>query len=246
MKILVFEPFAQRDGHFGVYTSQICQELSRLGHSVTLVTSGLFPNRFLSSKPQFQIIETLKGSDAGEGGRTGFLKSAFRGLSLILDNGRVLFELFRVYRQRRFDVVHFFDYEPVSTVVLLWFFSIFLRTRLNPLYMVFHAPDPSYQGHGNLLYNLYGIISRPMLRILLDRHATAITAHGNWDKKELKKILGLERTENGIITVPYGAVIQKAPPSRGEARAKLGIEYNGTLLLFFGMLRRDKGVEILI
>ncbi|HSG05917.1 MAG TPA: glycosyltransferase, partial [Nitrospiria bacterium] len=43
-----------------------------------------------------------------------------------------------------------------------------------------------------------------------------------------------------------GATPPGETPSREEARKALGISFKGPILLFFGMLRKDKGVEILI
>jgi len=246
MNILVFEPFAQREGHFGEYTSQVSQELALLGHSVTVVTTHLNTSRHLSSAPRFEIIERGAKPDTVSTGRTGTFKSAVRGISLILDNVGVLIRLLRIYRKRHFDVVHFFDYEPVSTVIVLSFFSWLFRLRIQTLFVVVHAPDPSFQGHNNLLYNFYGTVSRPMLRRLLSTYATAITAHGTWEKGELEGLLGIQHSRRPVLTVPYGNKVQGKTPSRDEARRALGISYNGTLLLFFGMLRKDKGIEYLL
>ena len=246
MKILIFEPFAQQEGHFGIYTAKICQELSIMGHSVTLVTTHLEPSQYLDAAPRFEIISIKPLPKTGGGGRTDPLKSTFRGLSLILDNFRVLLRLLSVYRKHQYEVIHFFDYEPVSTVFLLTLFQIFVRVRLTPLFVVVHAPDPSLQGHKNFLYNLYGKLSRPMLKSLLSNKAKVITAHGTWQSGELEGLLGLSNPHHPIVSVPYGTEVISSPPSREEARKKLGITYDGILLLFFGMLRKDKGVELLI
>jgi glycosyltransferase involved in cell wall biosynthesis len=246
MNILAFEPYADREGHFGVYTSQIAQELALQGHSVTVVTSRLDVKRYLSSEHRFQIIETGKGLFGRSGGRSGRIRSALRGVSLILDNSKVLLRLLRLCRKRRFDAIHFFDCEPVSTTFLLGVFSVLFRIRLSPLFIVVHAPDPSTQGHGNLLYNLYSKLSRPMFKKLITGFATAITAHGTWQQGELERLLDLRDSPVPILPAPYGTVVQAKPPSRAEARRALGLQYDGIVLLFFGMLRRDKGVELLI
>lgn len=246
MNVLIFEPYADREGHFGVYTAQIAQEMALSGHSVTVVTGHLDVKRCLSSEPRFQIIEAGKGLFGRSGGRSSRIKSALRGLSLILDNSKVLLRLLRLYRKRRFDVVHFFDCEPVSTTFLLGAFSALFRIRLSPLFIVVHAPDPSYQGHGNLLYHFYSKLSRPMFKKLITGFATAITAHGTWQQGELERLIDLQDSPVPILPAPYGTVVQAKPPSRAEARTALGLQYDGIVLLFFGMLRRDKGVELLI
>jgi len=242
----VFQPYGHREGHFGEYTSQVSQELARLGHAVTVVTTRLKASRYLSSGPRFEVIESLRTAGGLPAGRSGAVKSAFRGVGLILDNVRVLFRLLRVFRKSDFDVVHFFDFEPVSTVVLLTVYSWLFRRRLRRLFVVVHAPDPSFQGHANTLYHLYGKLSRPMLRRLLSTYATAVTAHGSWPPGELEGLLGIRPSGRAVLTVPYGARLRNHMPGRNEARKALGIHYAATLLLFFGMLRKDKGIEFLL
>jgi glycosyltransferase involved in cell wall biosynthesis len=246
LNILSFEPFAQQEGHFGVYTSQVSQELADLGNAVTVVTTRLDAKNFLSSPPRFRIIETGRATGNEAEGRSGFLKSALRGVGLILGNARALLALLRTWRAGNFDVVHFFDFEPVSTVLILGLYSLFFRARLTPLCVVVHAPDPSFQAHGNILYQIYGRLSRPALRIVLSRYADVITAHGTWAPGELESLLGLGRDDGRIRFVPYGTVVPDRTPSRAEARGALGLDAGETVLLFFGMLRKDKGVELLI
>lgn len=246
MNILAFEPFAQREGHFGIYASQVCQELSLLGHQVTLVTTRLEADRYLSSSPKFQIVETLRNPGVDSGGRASFLKSALRGVSIILDNVRVLMKILGLYRKKKFDLVHFFDTEPISTVLILAFCSVFVGLRLTPLYVVLHAPDATPQAHGNLLYTLYAKMSRPMFRRLLAGYADVITAHGSWPNGELEQALNIPDHGRKIRFVPYGTILPEAPPSKEEARSQLGLPNDQTLLMFFGMLRKDKGVERLI
>jgi glycosyltransferase involved in cell wall biosynthesis len=85
-----------------------------------------------------------------------------------------------------------------------------------------------------------------MLRRLLSTCATAITAHGSWPRGELEQLLGIQQSGRAVLTVPYGARLRNKIPARDIARKALGIDYGGTLLLFFGMLRKDKGIEFLL
>ena len=58
MKVMLVEPYGTRLGHFGLYASQIGQELSSLGHEVVVVTGTRLPtHKFLGSKAQFRIVE---------------------------------------------------------------------------------------------------------------------------------------------------------------------------------------------
>ena len=88
--------------------------------------------------------------------------------------------------------------------------------------------------------------TRPMFRRLLTRYADVVTAHGSWPPGELEHALEIKNNGQKIRFVPYGTILPEAPPSKEEARKKLGLPLDLTLLLFFGMLRKDKGVEPLI
>lgn len=246
MKILAFQPYGQREGHFGYYTTYVCHALALQGHRVTLVTTRLDTGRFLSAPPRFEIVETGAGSLADFRKRGAALEGLVRGLSMIWDNVRVLRRLLRFARADRFDAVHFFDYDPVSVYGLLWIRSRLFRQTMPPLFFTVQAADPSLQGHTNLLYHLYGRLSRPMLRRLLSRYAKAILADGLWRPGELEGLMGLTIGAPPIVSVPHGAILEDKPRPCGTARSALGLKYDGPLLLFFGMLRKDKGVDLLI
>lgn len=246
IRILIFQPYAQREGHFAMYTTYTCQALAELGHDVTLVTTRLDTKPYLSGEAKFRRIEAGQSRLLQFQKRGTLLEGLVRGLSIIWDNSRVLFRLLRIARTDRFDVVHFFDYEPLSTAALLRLFSRRGGRRLPPLFLVLHAPDTSLQGHANPLYKLYGRLARPLLKRIVTGYVTAITVHGAWQPGELEGLLGLAAGKPSLIPVSHGAILHGQPPSRDEARRILGLPYSGIVFLSFGMLRKDKGIDILI
>jgi glycosyltransferase involved in cell wall biosynthesis len=246
MNLLAFQPYIEREGHFGYYTTYVCQGLASEGHRVTLVTTRLVTGKFLSAPPKFQIVETGASGLATFRRRGAALEGLIRGLSLIWDNVRVLFRLLRLLQTESYDAVQFFDYEPITTYLLLGFGSTFFRRRVPSLFFIVQAADPSLQGHTNLLYQLYGKLARPALKRLLSRYAKAILADGLWRPGELEPLMGLTIGVPPLVSVPHGAILEDKPRPRDKARSALGLKYDGPLLLFFGMLRKDKGVDLLI
>ncbi|MBI3597370.1 MAG: glycosyltransferase family 4 protein [Nitrospirae bacterium] len=246
MKILAFQPYAQREGHFGYYTTYVCKGLAAMGLSITLVTTRLETDKYLASDPKFRIIETGRSALSGFQKRGAALEGLVRGLSLIWDNVRVLLRMLRTLRKEPYDAVQFFDYEPITTYLLLGIGLTFFRGRFPPLFFIVQAADPSLQGHANLLYQLYGKLSRPALKRLLSHYAKAILADGLWQPGELEALMGLTIGAPPLVSVPHGAILEDKPRPRDTARRALGLKYDGTLLLFFGMLRKDKGVDLLI
>jgi glycosyltransferase involved in cell wall biosynthesis len=246
MKILAFQPYAQREGHFGYYTTYVCQGLALEGHRVTLVTTRLGTGKFLSAPPKFQIVETGASRLSTFRRRGAALEGMIRGLSLVWDNVRVLYRLLRLLQKESYDAVQFFDYEPITTYFLLEIGSTFFRRRFPPFFFIVQAADPSMQGHSNFLYQLYGKLARPALKRLLYRYAKAILADGLWKPGELEALMGLTIGAPPLVSVPHGAILEDKPRPRDMARSALGLKYDGPLLLFFGMLRKDKGVDLLI
>jgi len=246
LKIFAFQPYIEREGHFGFYTTYLCQGLALEGHRVTLVTTRLNTEKFLSAPPKFQIVEVGPSRLTTFRRRGAALEGLIRGLSLLWDNVRVLARLLRSLQKESFDAIQFFDYEPITTYFLLGIGSTLFRRRFPPLFFIVQAADPSLQGHTNLLYQLYGKLARPTMKRLLSLYAKAILADGLWRPGELETLMGLKIGTPPLISVPHGPILEEKPRPRNAARKTLGLEYDGPLLLFFGMLRKDKGVDLLI
>ncbi len=246
MKLIAFQPYAQREGHFACYTTRVCQVLALLGHRITLVTTEMDPRPYLAELPHFQIVNTGPSRLLAFRKRGAVLEGLVRGVSMIWDNIRVLFHLLRMVRRERFDAIQFFDYDPVTTYALLWTVSKLFRVRLPPIFFVVIAANYTADDYTNALYNLYGRFYHRMNRILLPGYARAIMADGNWQPGELEALLDLEVGFPPLYSIPHGIMLAEKPFSKEEARRTLGLGYDGVLLLYFGILRKDKGVELLI
>ena len=61
MRILVVQPTGDRMGHYSIYTVKLCQALGKLGHSVTLCTNRVYPERHISEPLAFTIHEVAGG-----------------------------------------------------------------------------------------------------------------------------------------------------------------------------------------
>lgn len=246
MNLLAFQPYIEREGHFGYYTLYVCQGLALEGHRVTLITTRIDAANYLSSPLKFNIIEAGPSRLRAFRRRGAALEGLLRGLSLVWDNLRVLIRLLRVVRKESYDAIQFFDYEPVTTYLLFRIGSILSRGRIPPIFFIVQGADPSLQGNSNLLYQLYGKLSRPALKRLLSRYGRAILADGLWPPGELESLIGLTGGTPPLVSVPHGPIFEDKPRPRDVARRALELNYDGPLMLFFGMLRKDKGVDLLI
>jgi glycosyltransferase involved in cell wall biosynthesis len=240
MKILFIQPTADKRGHYGIYTVNLCQELSKLGNQVSLFTNKVYPERFLFEKPLFKIIEAKAGKYRFEKFDQNKEKYPFYYQYGYLRNSFIILKLaFEFLKGNHFDVVQILDAE----YGILSFLLKIYRKFLPPVVLLIQAPNFSFRKYsGSFLIRIYKTAQREILKSCLDKEIKAVNTLGEYHREELKKQLDLK--ENFPIKVIYdGANPPAVYLNKEEAREKLGIDYQGTIFLFFGMLRRDKGIE---
>jgi len=66
MKIFFIQPTGDKMGHYGIYTTHVCQEIAKLGANLTLFTNKIYPEKYIEEKPLFNIVEFKKGKYAFE------------------------------------------------------------------------------------------------------------------------------------------------------------------------------------
>jgi len=240
MKILFIQPTADKRGHYGIYTINLCQELSKLGNEVYLFTNKVYPEKFLTAEPLFKIIEYKKGKYAFEKfdecksrNPVYYYYGYFRNCFVILRAA------LRFLKNNHFDVVQIFDAEYGILSILLRFY----RKILSPVALMISAPNFAFSRYpGFFLKKLYKVLQKAILKSCLDKEIKAVVTLGNYHKEELRKQFNLN--EKFPIAVIYdGANSPSFSLTKKQAREKLAINYKGPIFLFFGILRRDKGIE---
>lgn len=230
MKLLVMQPYGERRGHFGLYTAKIAQELARMDHEVTVVADQFEPAAFLNETPRFTV------ENVAPAGRYGGPHAAL----VIRNNMRVLPALIRRYREDPADAVHLFDYEPISTYVLLAYARRVFGVRIPNLFLVIHPADFEFVKHRNLK-GVYKLVSAAAMRRLVLEYSSGVTVHGHWHRREIHRQLRLAGTKARMWVVPYGTDPAGAEVPREAARRMLNLPSRTTVFLFFGMIRKDKG-----
>lgn len=241
MKILFIQPTCDKQGHYGKYTLNLCQELARQGNEVTLFTNKAEPKKFLRDELLFRIVEHQGGAfsfgefDAAKKGKPwmyfwGYYRNSFLILRAAL----------RFAKKERFDIVQITDAEfGVLSLLLLW------ARKLPPVVLLIHAPNFSFFRYpGNVFFRLYKVFQRELLRLVLGKKISAIVSLGESHKKELQQQFRL-KPDFPVRVIYDGAEPPAIFLEKREARQKLGIDYEGTIFLLFGVLRKDKGIEYL-
>ncbi len=243
MKILIVQPTCDKRGHYGIWTTKMCQNLAKKGHSVTLCTNRLVPEKYLQEKPLFRLYEV-------EGGRYNFEK---------FDEARSRHQLYYFYgyfsvcyhitkaalslsTREGFDVIFITDAEFLLASLLLKRFS----GRIPPVVMQVNAANFSFTTYaGSVFKKLYKVFQRSFFRRTLGKEIRGFAVLGEWHRERLRRQLRLDE-DFPIDVVPDAGDEPLEFMNKYDARRKLGIDYAGDILLFFGMLRKDKGIGELL
>jgi glycosyltransferase involved in cell wall biosynthesis len=251
VKVLLVQPYGKRLGHFSQYTKEIAGGLVRRGHRVTVVTSVTLANDIRLAIRDYVRVEesssTAEVESVHQFSRWGSVREVVYGLAVMRECFRALKTVHRLIRAEEFDVVHFLDFEQLLMYVWLAGGGVRGAVGRPKLALVVHPADFDYRRHrSNPIRAVYKTITRFTLAQIIRRHADVATVHGDWIRAELARDLDLTAlTAAKLHTVPYGMSMDE-PLDRAKARRTLGIQYDGPILLQFGMLRPDKGIQELI
>lgn len=242
MKILIVQPTGDKKGHYGIWTVRMCQELARQGHNVILCTNKVYPERFLREDPLFEIVEVAGGKhsfekfDRYEDSQLRFYYGYYKNSYVVTSAGLEL------ANDRDVDVVFLTDIEFMVASLLL------KKYRRNDIPVVMHinAANFSFDTYvGTFLKKSYKVLQRGIFKSTLGKEIQALVVLGQWHRKRLRNQLNLP-DDFPIEVIPDAADASPSMIGKDQARRQLGIGFDGPIFLFFGVLRRDKGIEHLI
>ena len=228
-------------GHYGVYTTRLAQALAKHGHDVVVVTNRLHPERFLpmGERHWFDISE-VDGTTAfeyidqhgGKGARRAYFGNSWK----------VLKSALAVTKGQAWDVdlIYVMDTEFLMATIALK-----LHRPKVPVVMYISAANFGYREYaGPAWMKAYKVIQHEIFKRTLGREINGIHVLGEYQRYELGEQLDLP--EGLPIVTVYDAPTAEPKIPKTEARKALGIDYSAPLFLYFGMIRRDKGVDDLI
>ncbi|HEY7114252.1 MAG TPA: glycosyltransferase family 4 protein [Thermoanaerobaculia bacterium] len=244
LRVALYEP----SGHGGIchYTYQLAEALARRGCDVTVLTPASwelanlprsFRVRFLARPSRVKRLLLTLAPSAGRGPAgdskastpwNARLSSWFGGTRRRIH--RAL--LAAAMAMRRFDVVHVHSIGLGTDRRLV---RLFRALRI-PVLCTAHEALPHERPSGEELQELgelYGAVSR-------------IIVHAERTRDELVRFFAVDARK--IAVIPHGAYDLFFPNgriSRRDARARLGFPAAPPTILFFGLIRRYKGLEYL-
>ncbi len=230
-------------GHHGIFTVKLAHALGKLGHAVTICTNRIAPEHYLSGPPAF-AVETVAG------GRLAFERfdeAVYRWplyyyWGYYRNSYRITAAALAMCRTREFDVVYMTDVEFLVAALLLKV----RRGRLPPVVMEVSAANFSFADYpGPVLKKGYKIAQREVFRTTLGKEIAACAVLGEWHQERLRAQLRVPAAFP-VEVIQEGSDATDPPPPQSEARRRLGIGYEGPVFLFFGIIRKDKGIETLM
>ncbi len=209
-------------GGLYAYTDALCCGLSKIGANVTVLTNPLWvdlPRPYKVERCQFEFIDKKKQWSQLHWAADRF----YRSLSNSLRRNRLAV-------REHFDVVHF---QGVGTPLLDQFFLKSLALQL-PVVLTVHDVKPHYERFVSKASFIKRSLQIPHRLIV----------HYEDGKRQLADHWGI--CADHIDVIPHGIMRLQNAPDPADARKKLNLPSDRQIILFFGAIRPNKGLDVLL
>lgn len=201
------------------YTLCLCSGLKAIGSDVTLIV------------PEFREINTPVDFEVKFYAPT--KKSGYNKLQKAVGYLKYLIKLYRYIRNYKIDIVHF---------------QFFRRERIESLYFLFlrlMGINLVHTAHNVFPQNKHKIDY--ILKLIVYKSAKVIIVHSNHIKKIVTNTFRIERKK--VAVIPHGNFDKYLPEktiNRADIRKNFKLSDHDFVILFFGMIRKNKGLDLLL
>jgi glycosyltransferase involved in cell wall biosynthesis len=209
-------------GGLYTYTDALCSGLCSTGADVTVLTNPLWadlPRPFKVDRRLFEFIDKKKQWSQLHWAADRFYRSLLNSLRRN-----------RFAAGGHFDVVHF---QGVGTPLLDQFFLKPLARQL-PVVLTVHDVKPHYER----------FVSRASFIKRSLHIPRRLIVHYEDGKRQLVDHWGI--CSDHIDVIPHGIMPLQNPPDQMDARKKLNLPQDRQIILFFGGIRPNKGLDVLL
>lgn len=133
------------------------------------------------------------------------------------------------------DLVFIMDYDVIPL--------LFLINRLKGAYIFLWLHNAKFKSK-DVFYKIYKGIFKTIFNKFINKKLSSIVVNGEYIKNEATE--NLKIANDKILVIQYPSEIKYKKIEKLTARKKLGLSVNANIVLFFGMLRKDKNIEKLI
>lgn len=234
MKVYVINPFGDSSGHSLHFSTKVCQSILSSGDlDLTLYTSvGYDPSYDEFGAIRFKVVKSRVRS-------TRNIKKNYKSIVALLIFAYVrVFGTARVMLKACTDsrtvsdkiVFHVLGGEPIISMVILFFF----KKDQDKVILNVHNADYNLEDISNRFKRFYKALLKWIYRTKYFRHFHRIVVHGEQMKTDFISRIDISKElEDRIDVIKVGIDID----AKKEPRC-----YNKKIL-FFGVIRRDKGLE---
>lgn len=201
------------------YSFVLCSNLKSSGVDIQLVVTE---DRIVKAPVNFSVIKLLPSKDR----RRSKIMKTFKYL-------RYLFMLSYLIKKNNIDVVHYQFFRRVRMESLFYYF---LRLTGTSLVHSVHDVLPFEKKKADRFFN-----------DIIYKASKALIVHTDYIKQRLLKNFQIANTKVKII--PHGnfdIYLPKEKLPRTQAREQLGLEEKDNVLLFFGNIKKYKGLDLLL
>ena len=232
------------------FDARICEGLAVRGHRTTLVTFGGIDPELLTGRAGVKVVDAAsrrKGSnhldELFKSGRSCWLSPRQR----FLMEMQTFQKAFSLLTSEPFDVVQVFEFHPFTLLLAM---RLLLSRRVasrTAFFAYLHFAGKLLSQRGRLATAQTALYRRVLAHLIQKRLQGVIVMDASL-KRDLSDYLRYAvGSEERILLLPHGMDVEgESSMSRSEARGRLNVMFDGPLLLFFGILRRDKGLEVAI
>lgn len=236
MKVAIINPFGNSAGHSNIYSTNICNCLNEIGLDIYLVTSNDFSNNQINLNHDKIIrVEVLNNTEFKKNYSNVFSLFIY-GCNFIYGNFKVLYRLLKENRTHHFDAIHIIGGETITTIL---FFSLFRSKLPKNIILTIHNVDfdPSlYQGTSSIK-KLYKYVVKFLIANGSINSFRKVMVHGEQMKNDFS--LYFNESKN-LKLYPINIGMEKLESIECVKKD------NTLTILLFGIIRFDKGLDILL
>lgn len=248
MKIFVIQPYARTPGHYDRITQRTCEAFSRLGNDVTLITYCGIDAQDHGSLPSFKVVNaaTHQSNDRAPDyrGRQVYLSGPRAFLNWQIRDLRTCYLAASLFRQEDQSVAHFFDSDAIMLTLAI---NCLLGRRRPVTLLTIHQIDKPFSPSKRFVTRLSRWLYRRCLARLIKQDLDGLVVLDPSIKQVIVSRLKITPdAADRIRVLPLGTDLPDGISSKEEARRRLGLQPDDAIFLIFGVLRKDKRIDLAI
>lgn len=233
-KVLLVSASVSNSGHGVIYLTKLYKDIDEDVHVFVPNDAKIDLNNFEQEKIHKSLVSNSNTS------REKYIRfkkigQILRGFSRISFGIKFFKSLVKYLNNNQYDVVHVLDSEYLAYIYLVK--KIKRKKNIKIVYTL-HASDFNIESFS--LGAIYKFIIRYFLRNSLKK-TDAIICHGDWIKQRLT--IAFPKIKDRIFGLDYPSN-KYAHYNKKEILSKLNLPESKFILLFIGIIRRDKKIEI--